>query len=312
MSGGRPLLALKIDADTLRGTREGVPRLANLLRQHNAQATFLFTLGPDHTGRALRRVFRRGFLSKVSRTSGVSHYGVRTLLYGTLLPGPHIGRSCRSELRAVRADGFEVGLHAYDHVKWQDFVTARGSHWTERELQRGVDAFVEVFGERPKVHGAAGWQMNASAFELEVRAGFDYCSDTRGTHPFLPVLSDGAAARPQVPTTLPTLDELIGLNGMTEQRAALHLLDITREAAGPHVYTLHAELEGMRLLDVFRTLLQGWTAQGYELANMRRVLDATDAASLGAHEVVASEVPGRSGTVMTQGKRVPIRARQAR
>ena len=44
------------------------------------------------TGRALRRVFRPGFLSKVKRTSVISHYGIKTLMYGTLLPGPHIGR----------------------------------------------------------------------------------------------------------------------------------------------------------------------------------------------------------------------------
>ena len=59
-------LALKIDVDTLRGTQEGVPRLVELLRKHGAGATFLFSLGPDHTGRALRRIFRPGFFSKVN------------------------------------------------------------------------------------------------------------------------------------------------------------------------------------------------------------------------------------------------------
>jgi hypothetical protein len=72
-------LALKIDVDTYRGTRNGVPRLVELLEKHDAGATFLFSLGPDHTGRAIKRVFRRGFMSKVRRTSVVSHYGVTTL-----------------------------------------------------------------------------------------------------------------------------------------------------------------------------------------------------------------------------------------
>ena len=85
-------IALKIDVDTLRGTREGVPRLQALLQRVGAGATFLFSLGPDHTGRAILRVFRPGFLSKVARTSVVEHYGVRTLLYGSLLPGPDIGK----------------------------------------------------------------------------------------------------------------------------------------------------------------------------------------------------------------------------
>ena len=48
-------IGIKIDVDTLRGTREGVPRLAALLRKHRVGATFYFSVGPDHTGRALRR-----------------------------------------------------------------------------------------------------------------------------------------------------------------------------------------------------------------------------------------------------------------
>ncbi len=89
------ILALKIDVDTLRGTREGVPALIDLLRRHQVGATFLFSVGPDHTGRAIKRIFRPGFFSKVRRTSVVQHYGVTTLLYGTALPGPDIGRRAR-------------------------------------------------------------------------------------------------------------------------------------------------------------------------------------------------------------------------
>src|SRR5256714_14298507 len=99
------LLALKIDVDTLRGTREGVPRLLDILRRHDAGATFLFSVGPDHTGRAIRRVFRPGFFEKVQRTSVVRHYRVRTLLYGTLLPGPDIGRRAGELMRQGRGDG---------------------------------------------------------------------------------------------------------------------------------------------------------------------------------------------------------------
>jgi undecaprenyl phosphate-alpha-L-ara4FN deformylase len=305
MTRAGSLLALKVDVDTLRGTREGVPRLARLFQRYGAGATFLFSVGPDHTGRALRRVFRPGFLSKVARTSVLEHYGLRTLLYGIVLPGPHIGRTCAQELQTIRSQGFEVGLHAYDHVRWQDFVAARGEDWTHHELQRGIEAFAEVFGERPKVHGAAGWQMSDAAFELEARAGFDYCSDTRGTHPFIPRVAGRTVAPPQLPTTLPTLDELIGIDGASATDAAAQLLRMTREpAVAGHVFTLHAELEGMRLLDVLVRLIEGWIAQGYTLVCMRQLLDTLDIASLPIHEIKAATITGRSGTLMTQGARV--------
>src|SRR3954467_4025766 len=124
------LLAVKIDVDTYRGTPTGVPRMVEVLKAHRAGETFLFSLGPDHTGWAMRRIFRKGFFSKVKRTSVLKHYGLRTLLYDTLLPAPDIGRKCAAEMRAVRDAGFEVGIHCWDHARWQDNVarpsTGRG------------------------------------------------------------------------------------------------------------------------------------------------------------------------------------------
>jgi peptidoglycan/xylan/chitin deacetylase (PgdA/CDA1 family) len=177
------ILALKIDVDTDRGTREGVPRLVDLLARHHAGATFLFSLGPDHTGRALKRVFRPGFLKKVSRTSVVEHYGVRTLLYGTLLPGPDIGRRNAALMRSVRDAGFETGIHTFDHIKWQDYVARRGEAWTRTEMQRAATRYAEIFGGPAGTHGAAGWQMNRHAFRMLDELGFVYASDTRGTRP---------------------------------------------------------------------------------------------------------------------------------
>src|SRR5215471_3005901 len=122
---GVGLIALKVDVDTLRGTLEGVPRLLDIVARRGVTATFLFSLGPDHTGWALRRVLRPGFMSKVSRTSVVKHYGVRTLLYGLLLPGPQIARRAAAPMRACHAAGHECGIHAWDHVLWQDNVRWR-------------------------------------------------------------------------------------------------------------------------------------------------------------------------------------------
>ena len=295
-------LALKIDVDTLRGTLEGVPRLVDLLQKHQANATFLFSLGPDHTGRAIKRVFRPGFLNKVSRTSVVDHYGYKTLMYGTLLPGPDIGKRCAHIMRRVRDAGFEVGIHTYDHVKWQDHVTDQNAAWTAREMECAATAFQDVFGAKAKSHGAAGWQMNIHALRLTQRMGFDYCSDGRGRFPFMPVYRGELIDCPQLPTTLPTLDELIGLNGIDESNVAAELLKITEAFTEPgHVYTLHAELEGMKLATVFDALLSGWSSQGYRLGSVADLFRALDRETLPHHEVLQGEVPGRSGTLLLQG-----------
>lgn len=295
-------LGLKVDADTYRGTRDGVPRLVEILRKHEAGATFLFSLGPDHTGRAIKRVFRPGFLGKVSRTSVLSHYGLVTLLYGTLLPGPDIGVACADVLRGVRDAGFECGIHCWDHVKWQDGVARADPAWTERQMMLARERFESVFGEPARVHGAAGWQMNWHAYRLTQRLGFDYASDTRGTEPFIPMHRAEIVACPQLPTTLPTLDELIGLDGVTVDNVAERILETTQNPPPTgHVFTLHAELEGKKFAPAFERLLEGWRKQGFELVPLRSIYESLDPRRLPRCNVAVDTVPGRSGTLAAQG-----------
>lgn len=301
-------IALKVDVDTLRGTLEGVPALLRLFDRFGVRATFLFSLGPDHTGRALRRVFRPGFLSKVRRTSVTSHYGLKTLMYGTVLPGPDIGRRAGHIMRSVQEAGHEVGIHCFDHIKWQDFVARKDEDWTRLEMERAGNAFERVFQRPARVHGAAGWQLNSHALALEEWIGFDYASDTRGASAFYPLLGGVRSACPQIPTTLPTLDELIGRDGITEDNVHQQVFaESRREAPQGHVYTLHAELEGMKLAAVMERLLNLWRDTQAEILALEDVFRTLDLDSLPCHEVEWGEVPGRSGHLALQGAVAPIR-----
>src|SRR5271169_1957946 len=293
-------IGLKVDVDTLRGTREGVPRLAALLKKLKVDATFYFSVGPDNTGRAMRRVFRKGFAKKVARTSVLKHYGLKTLLYGVLLPGPDIGREAGPIMRGVRDQGFEVGLHTYDHVRWQDHVAKAPAAWTRIEFERGMNAFERVFGQYPKSHAAAGWQINTHALELERECGLQFASDTRGRTPFRPLLAPGPSTCPQLPTTLPTFDELLGREGIDESNIADAVFALSGQGADAqiadplHVFTLHAELEGMRLLPAFEALLKRSQAAGATISRMAAIHALGLERPVPNQAVVTGEVPGRS------------------
>jgi undecaprenyl phosphate-alpha-L-ara4FN deformylase len=319
----RARIGLKVDVDTLRGTREGVPRLMALFKRHGIDATFYFSVGPDHTGRAMRRVFRKGFAQKVARTSVLKHYGLKTLLYGVLLPGPDIGRRAGDVMRSVHDAGFEVGLHTYDHVRWQDYVAEASAAWTRVEFERGLQAFERVFGFVPQSHAAAGWQINVHGLELEQEYGLRYASDTRGGPPFLPLLAGGVSSCPQLPTTLPTFDEILGVGGVDESTLADAVFRLSAAAAGGppsgadaprsgvdaalednlQVFTLHAELEGMLLLDAFESLLVKWRESGAAVTRMATLHEVALRRPLPAQAVVMGEVAGRSGRLAISAAR---------
>jgi peptidoglycan/xylan/chitin deacetylase (PgdA/CDA1 family) len=295
-------LALKVDADTDRGTRIGIPNLVADCREHGAGACFLFSLGPDQTGRAVTRVLRPGFFSKVSRTSVVRIYGVRTLLNGTLLPAPHIGRRNAGTMKAVREAGFEVGIHCYRHYRWQDHLSGMDLGETREEFGRARAEFERIFGQPAATAGAAGWQSNERSREVYDEAGLLYSSDTRGTHAFLPRIGGRVFRTLEIPSTLPTLDELMGRPEYPDPRIAGHLVSLLREDR-LNVFTLHAEIEGMGRRSIFREFLAACRRAGVEFVRLedeaRRILAAGEPVPV--CEQVMAPVDGRSGLVATQG-----------
>jgi len=265
-------LALKIDVDSLRGTREGVPRLVEMLQRQEAGATFYFSLGPDHTS-ALRRLARG-------------------------LPTPDIGRRHPDVMRAVRDAGFEVGIHAWDSAAWRAGVDKGDADWTARQMALVMARFEDIFGERAAVHAAPGCRMNKHAFRHTQALAFDYSSDTRGRHPFVPVVRAEIIACPQVPTTLPTFDDLTSRGGASDAQAVDRLLEETKDPRG-HVFTLRAASEGLKRAAAFEKLLEGWKAQGYELVALRELLHEAAGTTLPLHNV--EMLPGRGGLVALQG-----------
>jgi undecaprenyl phosphate-alpha-L-ara4FN deformylase len=308
-----PTIVLKIDVDTYRGTREGVPNLVRILKKYQVGATFLFSMGKDHTGWALRRVFRPGFFKKVSRTSVLEHYGPKTLMYGVFLPAPDIGKECVEEMRATKRAGFECGIHCWDHVPWQDNVRRKSAAWTEHQMQQAVNRYQDIFGVEPKTFGAAGWQMNPHAFSQLDNYGIVYASDSRAmlnqdgsllhknAGPYILKNADAPYSCIQMPTTLPTLDELLGreINNViiTPENIAAHILSLTAETRN-HVFTLHAELEGQKLAPILLELLEGWMDQGYQCISMAQYYNNIRHDDLPSHPISWSELPGRSGELL--------------
>jgi len=292
-------LAVKVDVDTYRGTLEGVPELCDIFEKYSVPAAFLFSMGPDNTGKALRRIFRRGFLKKCLRSNVAGNYGIKTLLYGTVLPAPKIGKLCAAQMRSTLAAGFECGIHCWDHFKWQDYLSAMRSTEIEREFTKACVEFEKVFGIPPKCCGAPGWQITPDALAVEDEAGLLYASDVRGEEPFFPTMGGRIFKTLQMPTTLLTLDEVLGVTPL-EDVAQLHLGEMKKREYS--VLTVHAELEGMAYLKWFDSFLGRLKAEGvefYSLAERAKKL-LEDPKSVRASEIRMLPFTGRSCELAVQ------------
>jgi undecaprenyl phosphate-alpha-L-ara4FN deformylase len=293
-------IALKVDCDTARGTREGIPRLLALLDRHGIRATFFFSLGPDRSGRAALRVFtRKGFLRKMLRSRAPSLYGVRTMLSGTLLPAPVIGRACREEIRSVAAAGHETGVHAWDHVSWHDRLDRWSRERIASEYARLHEAYAEIFGRPARASAAPGWTVNAAYLSVREERDLAYTSDTRGGPPFLPATGGGASRIPEIPSTLPTLDEMLGSPELPDADSLRARFATIPPAGETAVHTIHTEVEGGPYLGWFDGLLRAWKDRGARFETLGGIAEgiARQTPTLPVREVARITLPGRGGTV---------------
>jgi peptidoglycan/xylan/chitin deacetylase (PgdA/CDA1 family) len=297
-------LGLKVDVDTLQGLREGVPALLEVLAAQGVKASFFLALGPDNSGRAIWRVFRqRGFFEKMWRTRAPALYGFKTICYGTFLPAPLIGAVAGEVLPRLAAAGHEVGLHGYDHVRWHDCLASLGLEEVAKEVGQAQEIFTSLLGRRAYAFAAPGWQCSARSRAVLAAQGFLYASDTRGYTPYFPRFGDQVSRLPEIPTTLPTLDELLGFNGCRAEDFTGLVLARLKRSEAPQVLTVHAEVEGGPYRQEFSQLLERCRGQGVAFFRLedwaRRLLESPS--TIPVAPVSAGRLPGRAGRVSVQG-----------
>ena len=291
--GSKIKLAIKIDIDTLRGYLEGLPKLLDILNEYKVKASIFFSLGPDNSGKALRRIFRKGFISKMLRTKAPTAYGIKTLFYGTLLPAPMIANSNPDLIRRAIYEGHDCGIHSWDHVYWQDNLPKLTREIIRNEFHKSMELYEKIAGERAKSCAAPGWQVTCDSLRVQDELDFDYCSDVRGYAPFMPELDGVTFRTPQVPSTLPTMDEVLGL--VPEEKLNDYYMKLLHE--GLNVHTIHTEMEGGMMSEVFREFLSKCRDNNTEFMTLREALKNSE---LIHSRIEMGELKGRAGKLAVQ------------
>jgi undecaprenyl phosphate-alpha-L-ara4FN deformylase len=291
------IIGLRIDVDTYRGTRDGVPNLCRLLGEHNILATFFFSVGPDNMGRHVLRLIRPAFFWKMLRSRSAGLYGWDIIFKGTFGPGPNIGKRLGHVIRKAAEDGHEIGLHAWDHYKWQTGVSKMAAPEIYTSIKQGFDQLGEIIGRAPICSAVPGWKCNDMVLEQKALFPFVYNSDCRGKTIFTPIVNGQGLKQPQIPVTLPTYDEVIGRNGISDSNYNEHILSLL-DKDRPNVLTIHAEVEGIACQPMFERFVTMAQASGASFAPLGDILKSS--VQIGSSAVIQREIPGREGWVACQ------------
>ena len=291
-------VGLRIDVDTLNGTRDGVPSILEILDRYGILATFFFSVGPDNMGRHLWRLLRPKFLLKMLRSKAGSLYGWDILLRGTFWPGPDISRVLKSPLNLAHAAGHEIGLHAVDHQRWQKRAGEMSKDEIAGEFSDGFKVIKDSIGSDPVTFAAPGWKGTENLLKVELESGIRYGSDCRGSHIFRPIAGGRPSEVPQIPVTLPTYDEVIGRNGLSDRDYNQYLLSLFFKDR-LNVLTIHAEVEGMSKRGLFEEFLEMSNDREITFLPLGSLLPG-DLSAIPAGVLEKGMIPGREGWVAVQ------------
>ena len=161
-----------------------------------------------------------------------------------------------------------------------------------------MDTLSEILGAPPSTSAAPGWRANESTLAAKQGFPFRFNSDCRGTSIFRPLVRGAPSTQPQIPTTLPTYDELIGRDGTTRENYNARLIEKFRPGA-LNVLCIHAESEGLLCFDLFRDFCERVAALGATFVPLSDLLPA-DFAALPAAPMALAAQPGREGLIAIQ------------
>jgi peptidoglycan/xylan/chitin deacetylase (PgdA/CDA1 family) len=280
----KKVLGIKIDVDTYHGMKNGVPRLLDILGNYGIKGTFFLSIGPDASGRAILQLIKNPrFLKKMVRTNAVGLYGLRTALYGTLLPSPMIALSFPEIVRQIMSQGHEVQFHAWDHRRWQDEVHRRSKQWIRNWFDKGIRAFAELTGQKPTAFGAPAWAIDERVMDILEDYRFDYLSCTRAKKPFI----HEKIGVVEIPSDLPCFEEVGVPEGISIITSMLKDEEI-------HVLPVHAEVEGGIWSSHFIDLLEQIKKTGYRFTTLSEIRKLLPVDKLAVRKYRMELLPGRS------------------
>jgi len=283
-SDKKKVLGIKVDVDTYAGMKNGVPRLLEIFEDFDIKGTFFLSMGPDASGRAILQLIRNPhFLKKMIRTNAVGLYGLRTALYGTLLPSPMIALSFPAIVQQIMSKGHEVQFHAWDHRRWQDEVHIKSIEWIRDWFEKGIHAFTKLTGQSPSAFGAPAWLIDERVLNVLGDYPFDYLSCTRAKKPFI----HEKVGLIEIPSDLPCFEEVGVHAGISSITSILKDDNI-------HVLPVHAEVEGGIWSEYFIALLEQIKMMNYRITTLSEIKKLLPSENLTVRKYRMELLPGRS------------------
>ena len=192
------IFCLRVDVDTRRGMIEGVPRLMRMLTEKRVKATFFIPMGPDRTGMNITNLHS---LLKAFKVNPIRKYGLKNMLNGLLYRNIQIPEW--NLISSLIKEGFEIGIHGYDHYKWAKNIDKMSIEEVRVEVEKAL-RIAENHGLKVKGFASPSFKVTETSLKVIAGLGFKYSSD----HYLNPVKPYLLGRLVQIPVNIPLIEDL--------------------------------------------------------------------------------------------------------
>ncbi len=259
------MFALRIDIDTIRGLRQGVPNLLGVLKRYGIKGSFFCPMGWEgdffsvfrHRFLRSNRGFQRNarIAEEIERpATGLGDWA--QLLLALFFPRRFVRH--KDILHAILDQGHELGVHGYVHARWRVPTEME----LRQEFLKMTQTYTKHFSIPPAGLAAPLFQQSNLLLSLCDEHDFKYASCLPGDTPFRPKINGKSCKHLQIPVTIDIDDhqELLPFfyyHAMKGTPANVSLdqfkqrCEAIRQSGHPVIMHIHPKDEGIALLEIF-------------------------------------------------------------
>ncbi|MAG01700.1 hypothetical protein CMI42_00005, partial [Candidatus Pacearchaeota archaeon] len=165
---------LRIDLESDKGIKEGLPRLLDLMKKYNIKASFYLSMGGESN--ILELLKYRNKL-KTSNERKIRIWSLKEKLRMVLFPRDFVKEN-KKTLKRILEEGHELGLHGWKHREWSRGLERININNT---IDKSINTYIRLFGKKPTSFASPGFNVNNKVLEILEKNKIKFISDFQDT-----------------------------------------------------------------------------------------------------------------------------------
>ena len=164
---------LRVDLESFKGIKEGVPKLLDLLKKYNLKASFYLTIGGESN---IFEILKYRNKLKSSGERKIRIWSLKEKLRMVLFPRDFVKEN-KKILKRILEEGHELGLHGWKHREWTRGLEKIN---VEKTVNKSIKKYIKIFEKNPISFLSPGYNVNKKVLEILEKNKIKFTSDFPG------------------------------------------------------------------------------------------------------------------------------------